>query len=81
MVFFTSRRHVVLQSVRAYILNRLHMSHTGVDACQRRARETVYWPGVTTQVKQLVEGCAVFSSHQQVQQKEPLLSFPPPARP
>lgn len=78
---FKGHRLVVPQPARAYILDRLHLAHTGVNACQRRARETVYWPGITAAIQRIVEACSVCASHQQAQQKEPLMSHSPPARP
>jgi hypothetical protein len=56
---FKGHRLVVPQPVRVYLLERLHAAHTGVNACQRRTRETVYWPGITAAIKRTVESCAV----------------------
>ena len=78
---YKGHRLVVPRAARAYIIERLHTAHTGVNACQRRARETVFWPGITVDIKRAVESCAVCASHQAAQQKEPLKSYPPPARP
>jgi transposase InsO family protein len=78
---YKGHRLVVPQPARTYVLNRLHKAHSGVNACQRRARETVYWPGITADIKRLVEACATCAAHQTSQQKEPLLPYPAPARP
>jgi len=78
---YKGHRLFVPQQARSYILDRLHAAHTGVNACQRRARETVYWPGITADIKRLIESCAVCSSHQQAVQKEPLMPYPAPERP
>jgi hypothetical protein len=37
-------------------------------------KETVYWPGITTDIKHLVEACSVCVSYEQSTQKEPLMS-------
>lgn len=79
-LIFKGNRLVVPRPVRADILDRLHSAHTGVNGCQRRARETVFWPGITADIKRLVEGCQICERHQQSTQKEPLLSHPPPCR-
>ena len=78
---YKGHRLVVPQAVRMYILERLHTAHTGVNACQRRARETVFWPGITVDIRRRIESCAVCSAHQVAQQKEPLMFYPAPARP
>jgi hypothetical protein len=72
---------IVPRAARAYILDRLHAAHTGVNACLRRAREIVYWPNITADIRRTVESCVVCASHQQAQQKEPLMSHPAPDRP
>ena len=63
------------------ILQRLHVSHIGINGCVRRARETVFYPGITTALKDLVSKCAVCLRFQQETQKEPLLPHEAPERP
>ena len=38
---------VVLQGLRAEIKKDIQVSHAGVNGCLRRARESMYWPGIT----------------------------------
>ena len=38
---------VVLQGLRAEIKKDIQASHAGVNGCLRRARESMYWPGIT----------------------------------
>jgi transposase InsO family protein len=78
---FKGQRIVIPQPARSHILHRLHAAHTGVNACLRRAREIVYWPNITADIRRTVESCVTCASHQQSQQKEPLMSHPAPSRP
>jgi hypothetical protein len=78
---FKGQRIVIPQPARSHILHRLHAAHTGVNACLRRAREIVYWPNITADIRRTVESCVTCASHQQSQQKEPLLPHPAPSRP
>ena len=78
---FKGHRLVVPRQARAAVLDRLHATHSGVNSCLRRARETVYWPGITADIKRATEACAVCARHQQSMQKEPLMSHPAPSRP
>ena len=78
---FKGHRLVVPRQARAAILERLHAAHTGVNACLRRARETVYWPGITADIKRAVVACDICARHHQSIQKEPLMSHPAPSRP
>jgi len=77
---FKGHRLIVPQPLRADILDRLQISHSGYNACLRRSRETVYWPGITADIRRMVESCQICASHQQAAQKEPLLSHPAPSR-
>ena len=77
---YKGQRLVVPGSARAEILDRLHTAHSGVNACLWCARETVYWPGITSDIKRLVERCAVCNRIHEQTQKEPLMSHPAPSR-
>ena len=78
---FKGQRIVIPQPARSHVLHRLHAAHTGVNACLRRAREIVYWPNITADIRRTVESCVTCASHQQSQQKEPLMPHPAPSRP
>lgn len=41
-------RIVIPQKLRRDILQRVHEGHLGVEKCKRRARDTVFWPGIKT---------------------------------
>ena len=45
-VIFKGDRVVILLQMRAELKRKLHSSHLGIQACQRRAREAFYWPGM-----------------------------------
>jgi hypothetical protein len=38
---------------------RLHSSHLGYDSMMRKARNTIFWPGITKDVKQLADNCEI----------------------
>ena len=39
------------------ILNQIHDSHLGLQKCKLHAMQSVYWPGINDQIKQLVLNC------------------------
>jgi hypothetical protein len=78
---FKGNRVVIPFGARDEILARIHSSHIGVNGCIRRARESVYFPGITAAIKRLVAECPVCVRFQTEIQKEPLMPHPPPARP
>ena len=48
---------VIPKNMRQKILKRLHAAHSGVESCLKLAREYVFWPGITAQVKENVQWC------------------------
>ena len=58
-VTFRGERVVTLKSLRRDMLQRIHASHLGIDGCQRRARECLYWPRMSREVKDYVQQCDV----------------------
>lgn len=50
-------RLVIPPPLRAEILQRLHEGHQGISNCRARAKESVWWPGISTQIGQMVERC------------------------
>ena len=78
---YKGNRVVVPRGMQVEILQRIHSSHIGVNGCIRRAREAVFFPGITAAIKELVARCHVCSRYQNEQQKEPLMSHPAPSRP
>ena len=72
-LIFKGQRCVVPLSLRARIKEKLHGAHTGIQSCLRRARETVYWPGMNSDLTDDISKCDICSSYQSSQAKEPLI--------
>ncbi|KAM7298633.1 uncharacterized protein ISCGN_019211 [Ixodes scapularis] len=67
-------------SLRLPVLTRLHEGHQGINRSKARAREPVWWPGITAEITSMVtnfEQCA----STRVNLSEPLVSTPLPGRP
>lgn len=63
---------VIPQSLRSRIRKRLHSSHLGADSMLRRARSSVFWPGMASDVKQLADSCEACQEMKPKNQHEPL---------
>lgn len=74
------KRIVIPASMQKSILETLHQGHQGMVKCMARAQEAVWWPGLTSQIKERVRNCdvCVKESHNA---PEPLLTTPLPSRP
>ena len=80
-VIFKGDRVVIPFQMRTEIKRKLDSSHLEVQACQRRAREAFYWPGMYKEIEEYVSQCAVWNTYHQGQQREPMISHPVPSRP
>ena len=78
---FKGDRVIVPRDARAELLRRLHSSHIGMNGCIRRAREAIYYPNLTADIKKMVSACAICAEHQASTQKEPLMPYAAPSRP
>ena len=56
-VIFCGQRMVIPSSLRRDMKQKLHASHLGVESCLRRARETIFWPGMSNEIKEMVATC------------------------
>ena len=50
-------RIVVPNKQQKTILNQIHQGHLGLQKCKLHAMQSVYWPGINDQLKQLVLNC------------------------
>ncbi|CAC5386839.1 unnamed protein product [Mytilus coruscus] len=53
--------------------NRLHSAHLGYDSMMRRARGTIFWPGMAKETKQMTELCEICQESKPKNQREPLI--------
>ena len=51
------QRVVVPMDLRLRTLERIHQAHQGIVKCQARARRAVWWPGISSQIKEMVQNC------------------------
>ena len=74
-------RILIAKDLRPSILDSLHSAHQGVDSTLRRARQCVYWPGLTNSINQICSSCKLCVKNAPSLTKEPLLTSPIPVYP
>ena len=50
----------------------VHTTHIGVEGCIRRARENLYWPRMTVELKDYISKCNICLAYRPSPRKEPL---------
>ena len=48
-------RTIVPYEMRRKLLEEIHEGHPGMTKCMRRARQSVFWPGINNKIKMLIE--------------------------
>ncbi|KAK3882768.1 hypothetical protein Pcinc_012877 [Petrolisthes cinctipes] len=76
-----SVRLVVPEPLCQQVAVHFHSGHQGLDSMLRRARQSVYWPGMEGDLQHLRETCSACNAHAQSQASEPLIITPPPEYP
>lgn len=80
-VLYKGTRVIIPPAMKPEMLQRIHASHQGVDACIRRARDSLYWPNMTVDIREHVAKCSTCCEMSTKQQKQPMMSHDIPDRP
>ena len=80
-VIFKGQRAAIPETLRQKIRDKLHVAHTGIQSCLRRAREVVYWPGMNKDLTDFISKCEICNAFQNNQSQEPLIPREIPSRP
>ncbi|MGH0124947.1 UNVERIFIED_CONTAM: hypothetical protein FKN15_020833 [Acipenser sinensis] len=73
-------RIVIPPSLRQEILDKIHEGHQGISKCRERAKQSVWWLGVSRQLQDLVKGCDI-CCRERDNRPEPMIASQLPKRP
>ena len=73
-------RIVIPSALCQEVLEKLHEGHQGIVKCRRRAIQSVWWPGISKNVKELIDNCRICCQTTK-NHPEPLIPTPIPACP
>ena len=73
-------RIIIPAAKRSEVRAKLHAAHQGIERLKRRARQLVYWPGLNSDLVNTVNSCEACQTALPSQQREPMMSDPPPSR-
>jgi len=75
-----ANRIYVTPDMRHELLDKIHEGHFGVVKCRSRAKESIWWPGISTQISEKVAKCTTCIQHRNTP-TEPLIPTPMPEYP
>lgn len=66
-------RIIVPIKLRKPVLKKLHTAHLGIDKTKARARQSLYWPGMSNDIANLIKECRPCERHSANNFREPLI--------
>ena len=72
-------RLIIPSSLRLDTLDKIHAGHQGIRKCRNRAREPVWWPGISKQIKEMATCQPVANTEKN--HADPMIATPLPERP
>ena len=80
-LLFYRDRLVIPEALRADVLQSIHTGHLGLNKCRERAKVSVWWPGLSRDLENLVKTCEFCNINHATQRNEPLKPTALPSRP
>ena len=79
-ILLKGSRIIIPGILRTEILTTLHEGHQGITKCRERAKSSVWWPGLSTQIAEIVSKCST-CIHYRIPPVEPMIPSDFPQRP
>ncbi|KAK3085333.1 hypothetical protein FSP39_001659 [Pinctada imbricata] len=74
-------RLIIPEAMREDVLKAIHTGHLGLNKCRERAKLSVWWPGLSQDIENLVRNCEFCNINKGKQRSEPLKTTTLPSRP
>ncbi|KAA0714109.1 Retrovirus-related Pol polyprotein from transposon opus [Triplophysa tibetana] len=80
-LMFKASKLIIPSRMRKEMLDKIHESHLGMVKSKERARDIIYWPGMSVEIEKMISQCATCNTHRNSHAKEPLIPHALPERP
>ena len=77
-ILFKGEKIIVPTSLRREMLACIHEIHLGIQKCMQRGWKSLFWPGMSSKIKDLISKCQTCLKYHYAQQKEPLIPYEVP---
>ena len=72
-VLMKGNRVIIPESMQQEVLERIHTGQQGIEKCRLRARESVFWCGISGDINDVVARCGICQHNQTAHQREELI--------
>ncbi len=79
-ILFKGEKIIIPASLRHCMLEKIHTGHMGIDKCKQRARDIMFWPGMSRCIETMVKKCSTCQEHLPANTKEPMIPHRIPDR-
>lgn len=73
-LIFKGDQILILYSLRRTMIDRVHVSHNGIEVTLNLAKSNIFWPGMTSEIKNKLRNCQICAKYQSSQQKTQMIS-------
>lgn len=80
-LIFRNKQIVIPTRLQKKMIERVHVAHQGMEYTVNFAKENIFWPGMTAQIKETIKSCAACLKYARNQQKQPMQSHITPKYP
>lgn len=80
-LIFRGNALVIPHALRNEMINRVHYNHLGVNKCLKLAQESIFWPTMNNEIRQIIEECHLCLKYSKSQPAENLKSHEIPYLP
>ena len=71
-ILYKGLRMIIPKSLQNEVLKKIHSSHLGIEACIRKASDSLFWPTMRNDIKNMVASCHTCAELSKSQPPEPL---------
>ena len=80
-VIMRSDRVVIPERMKKEMKKRVHTGHMGINSCLRLAKDVMFWPKMSTEIRQYVETCGTCATYSDQQPRETVVISDIPDKP
>ncbi|UYV75139.1 hypothetical protein LAZ67_12002608 [Cordylochernes scorpioides] len=64
---------IIPESIKKQVLKQIHEGHLGITGCTKKAKDSIYWAGMSKDISDMVENCKTCIATERDKQKQPLM--------